>query len=47
MAAKKTLKEERINLRISPDLKRKATKAAQADGRSLSAWIVRLIEANC
>jgi len=37
-------KEKIINLRVDGDLKRKAKKLAEQDGRSLSNWITRLIE---
>ena len=32
-----------LNIRIDPDLKRKAKKLAEADGRSLSNWVTKLI----
>ena len=32
-----------LNLRIDPDLKKKAKKLAEADGRSLSNWVTHLI----
>lgn len=32
-----------INIRIDPDLKKKAKKLAEADGRSLSNWVTKLI----
>ena len=32
-----------LNLRISPDLKKKAKKVAEEDGRSLSNWVTYLI----
>ena len=37
-------KEKVINFRIDADLKDKAKKIAQAEGRTLSNWITRLIE---
>ena len=37
-------KEKIINFRIDADLKNKAKKVAEADGRSLSNWITLLIE---
>ncbi|WP_164513320.1 hypothetical protein [Thiosocius teredinicola] len=37
-------KEKIINFRIDADLKTKAKKIAEADGRSLSNWITQLIE---
>jgi antitoxin component of RelBE/YafQ-DinJ toxin-antitoxin module len=37
-------KEKIINLRVDEDLKRKAKKIAEQDGRSLSNWITWLIE---
>ena len=37
-------KEKIINLRVDSDLKRKAKKLAEQDGRSLSNWITWLIE---
>ncbi len=33
-----------LNLRIEPDLKKAAKKLADADGRSLSNWVTRLIQ---
>jgi uncharacterized protein (DUF1778 family) len=32
-----------LNLRIDPELKKKAKKLAEADGRSLSNWVTHLI----
>jgi antitoxin component of RelBE/YafQ-DinJ toxin-antitoxin module len=37
-------KQKVINFRIDADIKQKAKKLAEADGRSLSNWITRLIE---
>ena len=37
-------KEKIINFRIDADLKNRAKKLAEADGRSLSNWITMLIE---
>jgi antitoxin component of RelBE/YafQ-DinJ toxin-antitoxin module len=37
-------KEKVINFRIDADLKSRAKKVAEADGRSLSNWITQLIE---
>jgi predicted HicB family RNase H-like nuclease len=37
-------KEKIINFRIDGQLKREAQKLAEADGRSLSNWLTRLIE---
>jgi len=37
-------KEKIINFRIDAELKSKARKVAEADGRSLSNWITLLIE---
>jgi antitoxin component of RelBE/YafQ-DinJ toxin-antitoxin module len=37
-------KEKIINFRIDAELKNKAKKVAEADGRSLSNWITLLIE---
>ena len=37
-------KEKIINFRIDADLKNRARKLAEADGRSLSNWITLLIE---
>ena len=37
-------KEKIINIRVESDLKKKAKKLAENDGRSLSNWIVRLIQ---
>lgn len=33
-----------LNVRIDPDLKKKAKKLAENDGRTLSNWVTRLIE---
>lgn len=33
-----------LNVRIEADLKKKAKKIAEADGRTLSNWVTRLIE---
>ena len=38
-------KEKIINIRVDADLKKKARKLAEEDGRSLSNWILRLIQA--
>ncbi len=32
-----------LNVRIDPELKKKAKKLAEADGRSLSNWVTQLI----
>ncbi len=32
-----------LNIRIEPELKKKAKKLAEADGRSLSNWVTKLI----
>lgn len=37
-------KNKLLTVRISPDLKKRAKKAANEDGRSLSNWVTRLIE---
>lgn len=37
-------KEKIINFRIDADLKNRARKLAESDGRSLSNWITLLIE---
>ncbi len=37
-------KEKIINIRVEADLKKKAKKLAETDGRSLSNWILRLIK---
>ena len=37
-------KEKIINIRVDADLKKKARKLAEEDGRSLSNWILRLIQ---
>ena len=37
-------KEKVINIRVETDLKKQAKKIAENDGRSLSNWIVKLIE---
>lgn len=36
-------KNKLLNIRIDPELKRKAKKLAEADGRSLSNWVTKLI----
>ena len=36
-------KTKLLNVRISPELKKKAKKLAEQDGRSLSNWVTRLI----
>lgn len=36
-------KTKLLNIRIEPDLKKKAKKLAEADGRSLSNWVTQLI----
>ena len=33
-----------LNIRIEPDLKKKARKVAEAEGRSLSNWVTWVIE---
>lgn len=37
-------KEKIINIRVDAELKKQARKLAENDGRSLSNWIVRLIQ---
>ena len=37
-------KEKIINIRVDAELKRQAKKLAENDGRSLSNWILRLIQ---
>ena len=37
-------KEKIINIRVDAELKRQAKKLAEDDGRSLSNWILRLIQ---
>ena len=37
-------KEKIINIRVESDLKKRAKKLAERDGRSLSNWILRLIQ---
>ena len=37
-------KEKIINIRVEAELKKKAKKLAEHDGRSLSNWIQRLIQ---
>ena len=37
-------KSKILNIRIDPDLKKKAKKLAEEDGRTLSNWVTRLIE---
>jgi hypothetical protein len=36
-------KTKLLNIRIEPDLKKKVKKLAEADGRSLSNWVTKLI----
>ena len=36
-------KTKLLNVRISPELKKKAKKLAEQDGRSLSNWVTQLI----
>lgn len=38
-------KTKLLNIRIDPELKKKAKKLAQEDGRSLSNWVTKLIAA--
>lgn len=37
-------KSKILNIRIDPELKKKAKKLAEDDGRTLSNWVTRLIE---
>lgn len=37
-------KSKILNVRIDPDLKKKARRVAEQDGRTLSNWVTRLIE---
>jgi predicted HicB family RNase H-like nuclease len=37
-------KEKIINLRVEADIKKKAKLLAEADGRSLSNWILKLVK---
>jgi len=37
-------KEKIINIRVEADFKREAKKLAENDGRSLSNWIIKLIQ---
>ena len=37
-------KEKIINIRVEAELKKQAKKLAESDGRSLSNWIVKLIQ---
>lgn len=37
-------KEKIINIRVDSELKKMAKKMAEADGRSLSNWIVKLMK---
>ena len=39
----KIMKDARLNIRISSELKEQARKLAEADGRDLSGWITWLI----
>jgi predicted HicB family RNase H-like nuclease len=36
-------KTKLLNIRIDPELKKRAKKLAEADGRSLSNWVTKLI----
>lgn len=36
-------KTKLLNIRIDPEMKKKAKKLAEADGRSLSNWVTKLI----
>jgi predicted HicB family RNase H-like nuclease len=38
-------KTKLLNIRIQPDLKKKAKRLAEEDGRSLSNWVTKLIVA--
>lgn len=38
-------KTKLLNIRIDPETKKKAKKLAEADGRSLSNWVTKLISA--
>jgi antitoxin component of RelBE/YafQ-DinJ toxin-antitoxin module len=38
-------KEKIINIRVDAELKKQAKKLAENDGRSLSNWILKLIQA--
>jgi antitoxin component of RelBE/YafQ-DinJ toxin-antitoxin module len=38
-------KEKIINIRVESDVKKQAKQLAENDGRSLSNWVLRLIEA--
>lgn len=38
-------KSKLLNIRIDPETKKKAKKLAEADGRSLSNWVTKLISA--
>jgi predicted HicB family RNase H-like nuclease len=37
-------KSKVLNIRIDPELKKKAKRLADIDGRTLSNWVTRLIE---
>tara|TARA_R110002110_G_scaffold66978_1_gene183058 strand:- start:159351 stop:159542 length:192 start_codon:yes stop_codon:yes gene_type:complete len=39
-------KTKLLNIRIDPDLKKQAKKLAEADGRSLSNWVTKLISSH-
>ncbi len=41
--SRKMSKTKVLNIRIEPELKKKAKKLAEADGRSLSNWVTKLI----
>ena len=36
-------KSKLLNVRINPDLKKRAKELAKSDGRSLSNWVIKLI----
>ena len=37
-------KSKILNIRIDPELKKKAKRLVESDGRTLSNWVTRLIE---
>ncbi|MBP6389473.1 MAG: toxin-antitoxin system HicB family antitoxin [Flavobacteriales bacterium] len=43
----KVTKDARFELRMSPDLKERASKKAKSEGRPLANWITHLIDQNC
>ena len=40
------VRELALSIRVTPDIKEAVTRAAEADGRTVSTWVARLIEAH-